>query len=156
MTNTVPNQTLPPDGDSSLRVETRFGEFEADRRNLIDFPAGLPGFEHCRHFVIMSSISMAPLQCLHAVDGAPASFLVIDPRIVLPSYRCVLSAPDRARLGADENTTLLWLAMVTISEDGPSHVNLRAPIVINPAGMVGYQMMPHDSLYPVRHPLNVE
>jgi len=156
MTNTVLNQTFPTDGDGSLRVETRFGEFEADRRNLIDFPSGLPGFEQCRHFVIMSSRSMAPLQCLHAVDGTPASFLVIDPRVVLPDYRCVLSAPDRMRLGADEDATLLWLALVTLGEDGPAHVNLRAPVVINPAGMVGFQVMPHDSLYPVRHPLGVE
>jgi flagellar assembly factor FliW len=156
MTNTVLNQTFPPDDDTSLRIETRFGEFEADRRNLIDFPSGLPGFEQCRHFVIMSSISMAPLQCLHAVDGTPASFLVIDPRAVLNDYRCVLSAPDRMRLGAEEDSTLLWLAMVTLGENGPAHVNLRAPIVINPARMVGFQVMPHDSLYPVRHPLGVE
>jgi len=156
MTNTVLNENLPTDGDTSLRVETRFGEFEADRRNLIDFPSGLPGFEQCRHFVIMSSLSMAPLQCLHAVDGAPASFLVIDPRVALPGYRCVLSAPDRLRLRAEEDSTLLWLALVTLGENGPAHVNLRAPVVINPAGMVGFQVMPHDSLYPVRHPLCVE
>jgi len=38
---------------------------------------------------------------------------------------------------------------------GPS-VNLRAPVVINPARMVGCQVMPHDSLYPLRHPLAAE
>ena len=35
-------------------------------------------------------------------------------------------------------------------------VNLRAPIVINPQTMVGYQLMPSNSLYPLRHPLGGE
>jgi flagellar assembly factor FliW len=35
---------------------------------------------------------------------------------------------------------------------GPS-VNLRAPIVVNPARMLGFQVMPHNSLYPLRQPL---
>lgn len=156
MRNHVLNDTVPESVDTQIRIETRFGEFEADRRNLVDFPAGLPGFEQCRHFVIMSSTAMAPLQCLHAVDGTPASFLVIDPRLVLPDYRCVLNAPDRARLGADDDSSLLWLALVTFNDSGPAWANLRAPVVINPARMLGYQVMPHDSLYPVRHAIGRE
>ena len=47
----------------------------------------------------------------------------------------------------------LWLALVTMDAgQGPS-VNLRAPIVVNPARMLGFQDMPHNSLYPLRHPL---
>jgi flagellar assembly factor FliW len=155
MMNTV-LKAMVQDPEDTLRVETRFGEFEADRRNLIDFPAGLPGFEQCRHFVLMSSPTMAPLQCLHAVDGSPATFLVIDPRIVLNDYRCALSAPDRFRLGADDSQPLLWLSVVTVKDEGPAFANLRAPIVINPARMVGFQVMPHDSLYPVRYPVGQE
>jgi flagellar assembly factor FliW len=136
-----------------LRVQTRFGEFESDPRNVVHFPMGIPGFEQCRRFVILSSITMAPVQCLHAVDGPPASFLVVDPRIVLPDYRCLLSGPDRERLGVAEEAPQLWLAVVTVQDDGKASVNLRAPIVVNPARMVGYQVMPYDSLYPVRFPL---
>lgn len=136
-----------------LRLQTRFGEFEADPRNVVRFPVGLPGFEACRNFVILDSITMAPVQCLHAVDGPPASFLVVDPRLVLPEYRCVLSVPDRERLGATDETPLLWLAVVSVQDDGSASVNLRAPIVINPARMEGFQVMPHDSLYPVKFPL---
>ena len=74
-----------PDLDNGrLRIQTRFGEFESDPRNVLHFPVGLPGFEQCRRFVVLSSMAMAPVQCLHAVDGPPASFLVVDPRVVLP------------------------------------------------------------------------
>jgi flagellar assembly factor FliW len=47
----------------------------------------------------------------------------------------------------------LWLALVTINDRGAAFANLRAPIVINPADMTGYQVVPQDSLYPMRHPV---
>lgn len=149
----VDAHTSPGIGVGRLRVHTRFGEFEADPENVLHFPVGMPGFEQCRRFVILSSTAMAPVQCLHAVDGPAASFLVMDPRLVLPDYRCILSGPDKARLGAMENTPLVWLAVVTVQEDQRASVNLRAPIVVNPDRMMGFQVVPYDSLYPVKYPL---
>ena len=119
--------------------------------DTIRFPQGLPGFEKCRGFVLMASDALGPLQCLKATEGPSASFLVIDPRRVLADYRCDLSDIDRARLGAGEDDTLLWLALVTIELDGAIAVNLRAPIVINPAAMVGHQVVPYHCVYPIRH-----
>ena len=37
-----------------------------------------------------------------------------------------------------------------MKDDGSAFANLRAPVVINPAQMVGYQVVPQDSLYPLR------
>jgi flagellar assembly factor FliW len=135
------------------RLTTRFGEFEADSRNLLSFPSGLPGFEECRRFVLLSSMEGAPLQILMSIDGPPASFLTLDPRLVLPEYRCRLGASDKERLSAGDADTLLWLVLLTINDRGAAFANLRAPIVINPAGMVGYQVVPQDGLYPLRHPV---
>lgn len=117
----------------------------------IRFPHGLPGFERCRAFVLMASTGLGPVQCLKSVDGPAASFLVVDPRVVLPDYRCELSEMDRTRLGVQEHDTLLWLSLVTIELDGTITVNLRAPIVINPGAMIGHQVIPYQSLYPIRH-----
>jgi flagellar assembly factor FliW len=139
-----------------IRVKTRFGEFDADPRDILNFPDGLPGFEQCHRFVVLSSMAMAPLQCLHAVDGPPATFLAIDPRLVLAKYRCTLGPGDLARLGGDEQTVLLWLALVTVGDQGEATVNLRAPVVINPSRMNGFQVVPSNSLYPLRYPLTVE
>jgi flagellar assembly factor FliW len=46
----------------------------------------------------------------------------------------------------------VWLAVVTVQAE-QTVVNLRAPIVINPARMLGYQLMPSNSLYPLRYEL---
>jgi flagellar assembly factor FliW len=120
-------------------------------RDAVRFPNGLPGFEACRSFVLMASEVLGPLQCLKAIEGPAASFLVIDPRRVLPDYRCDLSDADRHRLGVIDDSTLLWLVLVTIELDGTITANLRAPVVINPASMVGQQVVPYHCVYPIRH-----
>ena len=120
-------------------------------RDAVRFPVGLPGFEGCRSFVLMQNDGLGPLQLLKAVEGPAASFLVIDPRRVLPEYRCELSQADRHRLGVTDTGTLLWLVLVTIELDGTITANLRAPVVINPDRMVGQQVVPHDCVYPIRH-----
>ena len=118
---------------------------------IVRFPHGLPGFEKCRGFVLMTADALGPLQCLKAVEGPAASFLVIDPRRVLPDYRCELGEADRRRLAAGEEDPLLWLSLVTIELDGTITVNLRAPIVINPTSMLGQQVVPYHCVYPIRH-----
>ena len=139
-----------------VRLFTRFGEFELDRADCVTFPLGVPGFEHVKHFAILRADDLDPLRCLHAIECDALSFLVIDPRHVMPEYRCVLSQTDLMRLGASADDVLLWLAIVTLEASGQALVNLRAPIVINPERMLGYQVMPHNSLYPLRHPLASE
>lgn len=141
MTSVARNSTAPslPDG-AALGVQS-----------TVRFPRGLPGFEACRGFVLMAADDAGPLQYLKSVEGPRADFLVIDPRRVLPTYRCELSETDRHQLGAGEDTVLLWLALVMIETDGTITVNLRAPIVINPATMVGHQVVPYHCVYPIRY-----
>ena len=109
---------LPSTTDERIRLSTRFGEFEADPRHLVTFPQGLPGFEGCRRFAILTSPAAAPLQCLHAVDGVPATFLALDPRLVLPEYRCQLGDTDAVRLQSADPSALLWLALLSFDEHG--------------------------------------
>ena len=128
-------------------------ETEITVSEAVTFPDGIPGFETCRSWVVMAAESATPLRRLHAMDGADASFLAIDPRAVLDNYRCELSASDLRRLGAGDNDSLLWLAIVMMEPGGALTVNLRAPIVINPKTMTGQQVLPHNCLYPLRHVL---
>jgi flagellar assembly factor FliW len=127
---------------------------EVARDAVINFPEGLPGFETCRGFALISSPDIEPLLQLQSVVGPEATFIGIDPKRVLPNYRCELSDFDRTRLGAKDDAALLWLAIIAIEPDGTTAANLRAPIVINPDTMTGYQIMPHRCLYALRHVIN--
>jgi len=148
--------SIDPVMSGPQHLVTEFGNFDVGPKEQISFPSGVPGFEACRKFVLLSSEDLGVFQCLRSIEGPVASFVVVDPRRVLPSYRTVLSQADLVRLGSiGEATPLLWLAIVTLEDTtGQAHVNLRAPIVINPQMMVGYQLMPSNSLYPLRHPLS--
>ena len=129
------------------------GEAEITVSETVTFPNGIPGFEACRRWVVLAAEGHTPLRRLQAVDGDDAAFLALDPRQVLDGYRCELSDADRARIGADAATPLLWLALVSVEANGAVSVNLRAPIVINPKTMMGQQVLPHDCVYSLRHVL---
>ena len=120
---------------------------------VIEFPAGIPGFENCRHFVLITSPDLSPLQCLQAVDVPNASFLAIDPTLIDESYDLTLREFERFRIAAGRDP-LLWLALVTVAGEDAT-VNLRAPIVINPTRMLGCQFIRDDRDYPVHLPLNL-
>jgi flagellar assembly factor FliW len=142
-----------PDPAGDLEVDR--GALEPRPEDIIAFPDGVPGFESCRRFVLIASDDTAPFSRLQAVDAPRPAFLTIDPALALKRYRRILSPADRVRLDVSNDDTLLWLAIVTLSPDETASVNLRAPIVINPRLMIGFQVMPHQSLYPVRHPLSL-
>jgi flagellar assembly factor FliW len=116
---------------------------------VVEFPSGIPGFESHRRFVLIASADLSPLGCLKAVDGADVSFLVIDPRLLFFNYDLTLSEFERARIGAGADDPLLWLTIVTITEKEAT-ANLRAPVVINPATMIGCQVIRENDEYPVQ------
>jgi flagellar assembly factor FliW len=136
-------------------VEREVSGVSVDAGAVISFPDGLPGFEACRRFVLITSPELEPLRQLQAVTGPDASFIGLDPKCVLPNYRCELNEFDLERLGAHATSPLLWLAIIAIEADGTATANLRAPVVINPETMIGYQVMPHRCLYALRHVISV-
>ena len=123
-------------------------------RLVVEFPSGIPGFESHRRFVLIASAELSPLGCLKAVDASDVSFLVLDPRLLFFNYDLTLSEFERARIGADADEPLLWLAIVTITEKEAT-ANLRAPVVINPSKMIGCQLIRDNDQYPVRFSINL-
>jgi flagellar assembly factor FliW len=124
-----------------------------DPQPLVTFADGLPGFERCRHFVLIDAPTLTPFQLVQGLDEEAPAFIAIDPRRVADDYEMTLDAADRARLAASPDQPLLWLAVVAAAAEPPT-VNLRAPLVINPASMRGIQVIRGDSAFRVDHPLS--
>ena len=138
---------------AELEIVTRFGTFTVDEDDIVTFAHGLPGFERCRRFVLVSAPSLDPFTCLHGIDAPEPSFLTLDPRRVVPGYDTPLGDGDRHRLGVTGTEPLLWLAVVHL-DDTSARANLQAPIVINPKRMVGLQVMTADPAYAADHLLD--
>ena len=136
-----------------VTLDTRFGSFQVCPEEILTFPAGLPGFESNRRFVLLSSEAIAPLQCLHAVDGELPAFLVIDPNLISAEYRSTFAESALAGV-ATPGVNLVWLALITLCGDNePPTVNLRAPVIINPEQMIGAQIVSSDRAHLARHAL---
>ena len=146
-----PLLTVP---DDSQPVQTRFGTFSGRARDVVTLAEGLPGFESCSRFFLLTSPTLHPLTCLQGLDEARPAFLAIDPRLVDARYRCRLDDLQLRRLGASTDTTLLWLAIVRVTECDGSTVNLRAPLVIDPEGMRGVQLLAGHDEYDTAHRLD--
>jgi flagellar assembly factor FliW len=113
--------------------------------SVVTFPEGIPGFEESRRYLIVTSPEIEPFTCVYGAEPGAPSFLAIDPRRAEASFPCRLETPDRTRLRAGADATLLWLALVTPGTGGPT-VNLRAPLVINPETMLGLQVVSDNDL----------
>ncbi len=120
---------------------------------VIEFPDGLPGFETCRQYVLLSGPAVAPFTIVQGIGPGGPAFAAIDPAQVVDGYRAPLDDADRARLGATDDETLVWLALISPEQEPAPTVNLRAPLVINPATLRGIQLIAADSPYPFAHPL---
>jgi flagellar assembly factor FliW len=141
----------PHFGSQPLRFETRFGQLEARDPNIIEFLEGIPGFEGCRRWVLIGSDELAPLRCLLAFDAPEPSFLTVDPVVIVPEYRYRINPATQALLGAQTGDVLLWLAIVTLTENREGTANLKAPIVINTSRMRGCQTILDEPAYTVDH-----
>jgi flagellar assembly factor FliW len=120
---------------------------------VVTFAEGLPGFETSRHFVLVVSPTLDPFTLVQGVDANGPSFLAIDPARVQPDYAARLDPADRLRLDAADADPLVWLALISPKADGAATVNLRAPLVINPASMRGLQLLSAESAHRLDHPL---
>lgn len=138
-----------------LSVETRFGKYLADGDAVVTLADGLPGFERCRQFVVVTGPSLQPFNCLQGLDDVCPSFLTLDPRRVADGYPTELPAADRERLDARADDSLLWLALVRLDGDRIL-VNLRAPVVINARRMIGLQLIAPESSYSTEHVLALD
>lgn len=120
----------------------------------IFFPEGLVGCEQWRSFVLLAISEDEPVQLLQSTEEPAISFLVTDPRIIVPDYVCPLSPADRAllRLTADDEPYILC-TLTLHREPASITANLVGPIVINAREGLGKQVVLADVPYSVRHPV---
>lgn len=126
----------------------------AEGEGIVSFPEGLVGLPDARRFAFDASEEIAPFLRMRCLDRAELTFLVVDPRLVQPSFRPALGAEALASIGLDPAAPALVLAIARIAprvED--CSANLLAPLVINPSTLRGVQVVLDPKEHSARHPL---
>lgn len=117
---------------------------EADR--IIEFPAGLAGFEELRRFSLFhpeTSEGAAPRYfILQSLDDPNIAFNIADPELFGFNYEIVLSDDEIAALDlADPSEAAVVVILVkgTTGGDAGVRANLKGPLIINTRARRGIQ-----------------
>ena len=140
-------------------IETlRFGLVRFDEQEVIEFPAGLPGFEQENRFLLIETEESLPLKFLQSILSPQLSFVCAPLPLVLAKYEAVLPRQDRELLamppeGVAAGTVLEWLAILCFARPDAPTANLLGPLVIRRDVGLGVQSIREDSRYSARQPL---
>ncbi|THF62938.1 flagellar biosynthesis protein FliW [Pseudothauera nasutitermitis] len=131
-----------------MKIESAlFGTFEIAEDKIIEFPAGLPGFESCTRFALVHEDgSDTSLVLLQSADDPEVAFSLAEPASFGIHYEFSLSDDEQAVLGLtspDEALVAVILRKDDAEQGTPSTAGLRAnfmaPLVLNVAARRGLQ-----------------
>ncbi len=134
-------------------------EFEGQRvppDSVLHFHEGLIGFTHLTRYIIadLAEDPHGPFKWLQSLDDKDYSFLVTDPRFLQFDYHVQIAKEDvediKLKPESDDDIVLIIL---NYDNSGSLYANLRAPLLINKAEMLGKQIILDDTSLPTRHPV---
>lgn len=118
---------------------------------VIHFPAGLPGFENARRFIISALPEHQPFHWMESVDGQGVRFAIINPLAFRPDYQPKLKKEEILSLGIKDPKDLLLYVIVTLRQPlQDSTANLMGPLFINIRKRHGKQIIIENDDYSLR------
>jgi flagellar assembly factor FliW len=127
---------------------------QADGNLIYHFEEGLPGFNHCKRFVLVEEEANKPFGTLQCLDSEETSFVTVDPFFFFKEYEFEL--PDHAtkELQLVSSQSLLIRVIVSWRESlGTATVNLVAPVILNTDKGLAKQIILSNTSYTARHRL---
>lgn len=138
-----------------MKVDTtRFGAVEICPEDLLRFPSGVIGLEHCRDWVLLADMENDALGWLQSTSQPEVAFAVVSPRRFVPEYQVRVSRSELAALELNELAHAQVLTIVGKGHQGVT-LNLKAPLVINLQRRIGKQVITNGDM-PIQHPLTTQ
>jgi flagellar assembly factor FliW len=144
-----------------MKCETKYwGQLDYTEDSVIDFPAGIPGFEQEQRFILVEQQALDPLVFLQSLGTPALCFLALHVRVVCPDYRFRMSCEDLEVLGLSGTRQppigpdLACLTLIHIEEQDIT-ANLLAPIVIHIPARRGAQAILAGTDYSHQHRLEL-
>lgn len=136
-----------------------FGRLDVDENHVLDFPSGLPGFDHQTRFLLVERPAAAPVVFLQSLDTPSLCFLAAPMDSIDAQYELAITPDDLRLLGFDQRRVprpgaeVLCLAILAAPENGPMTANLLAPVVVDLRTRRAVQAVRVDSRYSHQHRL---
>jgi len=122
-----------------------FGTLDVSAENIVEFPAGLPGFEGCRRFTFIEDGAATRILQMQSVDDPTLMFSVADPAGLGVNYEFTLTDAevDALQLATADDVAVAVIIRKREAQGSPAEAGLKAnfmaPLVINTAARRGLQ-----------------
>jgi flagellar assembly factor FliW len=138
-----------------MQIQTsRFGTIQVETDDLLLFPAGLPGLEGCRQWILLPDSKNDAFAWLQNLEHSGIAFAVTSPQRYIPHYRVRVNCGSVEGLKLQNPSQAEILVIIGKSDSGWT-LNLKAPLVINPDLRIGKQII-CDGNEPVRYEIRTD
>lgn len=123
---------------------------------VIELAHPMPGFPDDARFALVRLDDDGVLHEFRSLDSSDLQFVVVPPAPFYPDYALDLDDETAAELGIDETSAADVLVLLVVRAGASlaeTTVNLRAPLVVNPATRRASQVILDDAELPIAAPL---
>ena len=138
-----------------MKITTKYhGEMEFDKKDIWYFANGIPGFPDEQQFVLYPLADNEVFSILQSVISQSIAFVVTSPVVFFPDYDFTLEDSVVSSLQLENSSDVLPLVILTLGDSLiSSTANLQAPLILNTKNSQAKQVILHDKLYHIKHPL---
>jgi flagellar assembly factor FliW len=140
-------------------LSTYLGRIDYREQDVLEFPAGLPGFEQERAFLPIELPDVKPMILFQSLQTANLCFMTLPVLAADNSYKLSMAPEDLRAIGLPEDrqpgigTDVLCVAILMVAKDRQPTANLLAPLVVNPVTHRGVQAIQVNTDYSHQHEL---
>lgn len=129
-----------------------FGDLSYKQEDILFLKDGLYGFESYHKYLLIRFEADNPhLLCLQSLEEGDLAFVLVNPFTIVPEYYPVISEEDMKALELTNDSEVSYYSLCVIREPlEQSTVNLKCPLVINPAIRYAKQIILEE--YSLKHP----
>ncbi len=125
-----------------MEINTRYGRQVVEKASLLDFPDGLPGFEHLHQYKLFHEEGKSTVHFLQSTEDPDVRLPVVTPGSCKVAFRMELNEEEEATLQVGSPDDLVVLLTLSDNQDDPGAgitANFMAPIIINAQSRIGIQ-----------------
>ncbi|MDI7742935.1 flagellar assembly protein FliW [Lysinibacillus fusiformis] len=133
------------------------GEIEIDKKRILKFEHGIPGFEKEREFAFIPIEEDSVFQVLQSIQTENLAFIITSPYAITTNYNFELDEATLKALDIKSENEVAVFVIVSLKDTlANSTVNLKAPIVLNTTNKYAKQVILDNEVYTIRHQLSLE
>src|SRR5699024_813094 len=131
------------------------GEVTIDKKEILQFPNGLPGFTEEKEFILIDLPNNPLFQFLQSINNVDLAFIVTNPYNYYQRYTFELDKQTLTKLKITKEQEVDIKTIVTLQEPfNKSTLNLKAPLIINRTERLAKQYILQTNEYQTKSPID--